>query len=121
MLPLVGHKFFFIYSKLVNNPFNKNTKNKTLPVHVVCSRSGVISEPDTEVLNFQRVLLLDLLAGCRTTVHCSVVVPAVAEVPALRQHCQDPLSSVPCTIALISSAERTLGPSRTMSRTWLVT
>ena len=47
---------------MVNNPFNKNTKSITLPVHVVCSRSGVISEPDTEVLDFQRVLLLDLLA-----------------------------------------------------------
>ena len=31
------------------------------PVHVVGSGSGVVSDPDTEVLDDKRVLLLDLL------------------------------------------------------------
>ena len=34
-----------------------------LPVHVVGSRSGVVSQPDPEVLDLEGVLLLDLLDG----------------------------------------------------------
>jgi len=38
-------------------------KVTVLPVHVVGSRSGVVSQPDPEVLDLEGVLLLDLLDG----------------------------------------------------------
>ena len=47
----------------LKNPIQNFRRVLFLPVHVVGSGSGIITEPDSEVLDLQRVLLPDLLDG----------------------------------------------------------
>lgn len=36
-----------------------------LLVHVVCARAGIVADPDAEVLDLQRTLLVDLVGHCK--------------------------------------------------------
>ena len=62
-----------------------------LLVHIVGSRAGVVTEPDTEVLDLQRFFLVDLEGTSR---HCR------CEVPKKNDAMTDPVVSLPFRLPL---------------------